>query len=145
MTAISMVSDMATAVGLTAVNASGINFTVLPATNYYFEFGAVYQSFQTTTGLGVSLTFPAVTVFAANAYIPQAVDATSAVFSGQITSSGDFVQATASPATGTNFLATIEGMIRPSATGVIQLQFRAETAAGSVLLKAGSFGRLQQM
>jgi hypothetical protein len=140
-----MVSDMTTAVGLTAVNASGVSFSVLPGVYYYFQFGAVYQSQQPATGLGVTVTFPAVTIFAGNAYIPQAADGTGSVFSGQISSSGDFVQATATPASGVNYMATIEGMILPSATGTLQMQFRAETAAGSVLLKQGSWGKLQIM
>jgi hypothetical protein len=144
-TSVKMLSDMATAVGLTAVNASGIGFTVLPNVYYYFEFGAVFQSQQPATGLGVTVTFPAVTIFAANASIPQAVDSTATMFAGQISSSGDFVQGTAAAASGTNFLATIEGMILPSATGTLQMQYRAETAAGSVLLKQGSFGILQQL
>jgi hypothetical protein len=140
-----MVSDMATAIGLTAVNASGVNFTVQPGVYYYFQFGAVYQAQQPATGLGLTVTFPSATVFSGNAYIPQAVDGTGSMFSGQISSSGDFVQATATPASGVNFMATIEGMILPSATGTVQMQFRAETAAGSVLLKQGSWGKLQTL
>lgn len=145
LSSVRMVSDMATAVGLTAVNASGLSFTVLPAVYYYFQFGAVYQAQQPATGLGITVTFPSATVFAGNAYIPQAADGTGAIFSGQISSSADFVQATATPASGVNFMATVEGMILPSATGTVQLQFRAETAAGSVLLKQGSWGKLQTL
>lgn len=142
---VKMVSDMATAVGLTAVNASGLLFTVQPNTYYYFQFGAVFQAQQPLTGLGVTVTFPAVTIFAGNAYVPIAADSTATMFAGQITSSGDFVQGTATVASATNFIATVEGMILPSATGTLQLQYRAETAAGSVMLKQGSFGILQQL
>ena len=142
-TTVKLTSNIATAIGATAMNATGLAFTVQPAVYYYFQFGVVFTTNAAATGIGLTVTFPAATVVSANAYIPQAADANNAIFSGWITSSGDFVQGISAQAANTKYLGVIEGMILPSATGIVQLQYRADTATGQVMVGQGSYGQLQ--
>src|SRR3990167_4710826 len=78
-TTVKLTSNIATAIGATAMNATGLAFTVQPAVYYYFQFGVVFTTNAAATGIGLTVTFPAATVVSANAYIPQAADANNAI------------------------------------------------------------------
>lgn len=136
-------ADQSDATG-TLADITDLLFSVTSGTTYAFRFYVIYQSTLTNTGLKVALTFPAVTTFAAEAHIPTSTSGTAAETQGAITQSGDSVQATATPAATTNYVATVEGIITPSASGTLQCQFAAESGAtGTITVKAGSSGILQ--
>lgn len=124
------------------VNATDLSFSVTSGVTYRFRFLLIFRSNTATVGLQCSVTFPAVTIFAAMAKIPFAGDGSDMTFEGNITSSGDTVKATAVAATNTDYLAIIEGIIVPSANGTLQCQFGSETNAGTVTLQANSIGEL---
>lgn len=131
-----------TATDGTLVDVAGLSFSVTAGTTYYFLFQCVHQSNTATIGLKLGLTFPAVTTFAATAKTPITAGSVTSEFSGPITASGGSITGTAVPVINTNYLATIEGVIVPSASGTLQVQFAAETTGGTVTFKANSPGLL---
>lgn len=138
-------ADQSDATG-TLANITDLAFSVTSGTTYAFRFYVIYQSTLTNTGLKVGLTFPASTLFAAEAHIPTSTSGTGGETQGAITQSGDSVQATTTPAATTNYVATVEGIIIPSSSGTLQCQFAAESgAAGTITVKAGSSGILQTL
>jgi hypothetical protein len=120
-----------------------LSFALTASVTYAFEFRIVFQSAATTTGIGLSVTFPAMTVFAAKALIPIAADAAAGEWQGWITASDDLVIGTGVQAANTNYLAIISGQCTPSANGTLQARVRSEINASTVTVKAGSCGMLQ--
>jgi hypothetical protein len=76
--------------------------------------------------------------------IPQAADANNAMFHGWITTSGDAVISTGVQTANTDYLARVQGTIRPSANGTLQLRYASEvsTTVGAVI-RQQSFGVLK--
>jgi hypothetical protein len=134
----------------TLANVTNMSFAVASGQDYYFKFIVPFTSAATTTGLGLGLTCPALTGFiAATVTIPRLVDtagttpASSPVFVGQITSSGDSVVSDASPAITVVNVAIVEGILsNPSASGTLQLQAKTEVAASNIVLKKGAYGEI---
>jgi len=98
----------------------------------------LFTSAATTTGLKVALTYPAVTFGSFVVDGPIAADGANGFLQGTITSSGDGVTFTGVQAIGTAYLARIEGIIKPSASGTLQVQAATEVAASNIIVKAGS-------
>lgn len=130
----------------TLADATGLTFTVNSGITYYFEFFLLFSMDNAANGLNCGLTFPASTAFSAAAMIPNGADGTSAARYGWITSSGDSVTASTSPSpSGTVFMASLKGEIKPSATGTLQVQFASSDPARTVTLQASSCGTLQMV
>jgi len=122
----------------TPVNLGNMRFNVTSGTYYYFKFLIQYQSSASTTGLKLTITYPAVTTSAAVATINGlAADGNSHDFTGAITSSGDVVTSTAVVAQNVTYIAILEGTMLPSASGAVQLQWSPETA-NAATIKAGT-------
>lgn len=122
---------------------TGLSFAVVSGTYYKFRFDVVYRSTVLTVGLKIGLTTPTFTVFSARALIAGfAADGVGEPFAGNITSSGDSVISTAVVATGTDYVATVEGIILPSANGTLMLQYAAETTGATVTVRRSSAGEL---
>jgi hypothetical protein len=121
-----------------------LSFSVVAGTYYRFKFLALYRSAATTTGIKVSVSIPSATVFSAVANCPvsTAADTTAGIFRGHITSSGDAVTGTGTPAAGTTFIAEVEGMLLPAVDGTLQFQYASEVSGSTVTLKQGSCGLL---
>jgi hypothetical protein len=138
-----MAADMATNVGTTLTTMATLGFLLASGTTYSFAYNIIFQSGGPTVGLKLGLAFPAATIQAASVWIPVAADGTGAAFGGTISSSGDSVTATGVEASGTNYLATIEGMIRTSANGTLVPLFSAELAStAGILIRQQSSGIL---
>lgn len=131
-----------TATDGTLANVTGLLFALTAGSTYYFNFQCAYQSSLATIGLKLGCTFPSASLFAASARIPISAFGSSSVFSGAIIASGGAVTATATPTTSDTYLANLEGIIIPSVSGNLQVQFAAETTGGTITLKAGSMGQL---
>lgn len=135
---------------VTPTNITNMSFAIAAGQDYYFKFTVPFTSAATTTGLGLALTSPALTGYlAATVTIPRLLDtagtapASSAVYVGQITSSGDSVVADATPAITVVHIAVVEGILsNPSASGTLQLQARTEVAASNIVVKKGAYGEL---
>ena len=142
---VNLTADLTGSTSTTLADVTGLVFPVRSGVRYAFEFILIYQQASTTTtGLKIGLTFPAVTVFSANAIIPGVtIDGTANIYAGAITTSGDSVAGSGVEAAGTNYEAYCRGSILPSANGNLQLQWAAEVgSAGAITPKNGSSGRM---
>lgn len=124
---------------------TGFGFTVSNTVNYSFEFGLIYASAISSTGLRVGLQFPATSTFAANVEIPNIVaTGTDSRTQGYIIASGSSVVAPATPLASTQYIATVWGQILPSANGTLQFCYAPEVAGVAISTFAGSYGILTQ-
>lgn len=139
---VNVTADLASHPNSTISNTTGLLFTAATGSLYHFKFGIVYQSALTTTGISIGMTFPAVTMFSASVMAPvsTAADGTANIFYGWITTSGDSVIGTGTPATTTNFTAFVEGAIIASTGGTVQVQHGSEVTGSAVTVKQGSWG-----
>lgn len=127
---------------VTMGDATGLSFAVANGTYYAYRFLVLFQTAAITTGIRLSVTHPAATLTAYTALIPAAADAVNALYSGWGTASDDAVVGTGVQAANTTYLATLEGVLLPSAGGTLQLRFASEVAASAVTVKRGSAGIL---
>jgi len=137
-----LVADQSTTAS-TLTSVTDVAFALLPNTTYTFKFWVVFRSSSSSNGIRIGLTFPAVVRFAASVSIPIAADGTSAEFHGWLTSSGDQVVGTSVQASNTDYVAIVEGTIRVSAAGNIQLAFGSETSGTTITVRLGTVGQLQ--
>ena len=131
-------ADLAANTTVTLANTTGLSFAVVNGTTYKFRGLIVFRSAATTTGIKVGITVPNFTVFSASVFAPVAADGTAGGFHGWLTSSGDSVTATGVQAANTDYIATVEGVIVPSANGTVQLQHASEVAGSGVTIRRGS-------
>lgn len=149
-TAVYMQSDTATGSTTAMVTASGMTFAVTTGNHYRFKFHVITRlgsvTSATTVGLKLGLTFPAATVVAAEARIPQAVAGTAHWFAGQIQASGGTVTSASTQFPNSNTLSVVEGSIVPSAAGNVALTYGCElsTTAG-VVIKQGTNGIIEKL
>jgi hypothetical protein len=138
-----MGGDLATNVGTTLTTMASLGFLLSSGTTYSFAYKVLFQSGAPTVGLKLGLNFPAATIQGSTASIPVAADGVSAMFDGWISSSGDSVIGTGVQASGTNYMAKIDGLIQPSANGTLVPVFATGNAsAAGILIKAQSAGIL---
>lgn len=126
-------------------NVTSLVVSVTSGNNYYFKFGVIYTSTVAATGIILGATTPTFSVYAANVACPAAADATSAMFFGWLTTSGDSVTSTGvqqTAGTGARYLATVEGFISPTANGTVQVQYASEVNNTTISVIPGSFGML---
>jgi len=129
----------------TMADVSYSSFPVQAGSTYYFNFVTLFQSTATVTGIKIGLTTPAFSTFSAKARIPVAADGTAGEFQGWITSSGDSVTGTGVQAINTTYVVDTQGIICPSANGILQLQSAGELTISSVTVKAGSYGWIESI
>lgn len=141
---VKITSNMAANTTTTLTDTTGIAFSVTSGTYYRFSFQILYRSAATTTGIKLTVTTPAVTTLAAvvKAPVSTAAGGTASEFGDWITSSGDAVTGTGTPATSTTHIAFIEGTILPSADGTLQVRHASEVASSGVTIMAGTNGLL---
>src|SRR5205823_1733352 len=137
-----LTADQSTIAASPLQTAPNVAFALLPNQTYTFKFWVVFRSSVATNGFRLSLTFPTVSRFAASVTIPQSADGTIADWRGFITSSGDVVVSSTVQAATTDYVATIEGVIRVSIAGNLQLVFGSETSGQSVTIRQGTVGQL---
>lgn len=126
----------------TAKDVTDLAFRVSAGHLYRFEFLAVVQSDTSTVGVASSVTYPPAERFAATSRTMFASDGSGGEWQGAISTSDDPVVPTAVPASGTDYLLEVRGVILPSATGVLQLRARTETGTTVVKVRRGSMGFL---
>jgi hypothetical protein len=106
---------------------------------YYVKYVLLVQTDDVTNGPRVALTFGAATRFAATARVIVDADGIDAEMQGAMTSSGDEVIFTGLPATATNYVLVIEGVIENDATPrTLDVQYASETA-GTITVDASSY------
>lgn len=133
----------------TPANVTDLTFPVVAGQDYGFEFFIPFSSSLATAGIGLSVTVPALTGFVNYIVrIPRLNDTAGAAPAtppeqvGHGTASNDEVVSDAVGTINVLYMAKIEGVLsNPSASGSIQVRFRAEVAA-TITIKKGAFGRL---
>lgn len=130
----------------TLANVTGLAFAVKSGRYYKFKFDLIFQSDTATVGLGLGLTFPAVTRFAATQRsIAAAVASNAEVQGGLSQTSGTKSSGTAVEAINTDYMAHVEGIIIPSADGTLQLQAATEVGTTTVIVRQGSMGEIEEV
>lgn len=128
----------ATALG----NVTGLAFPVAAGEHYHFRFVVAYRTAATTTGVKLSVSTPAASTLCATVRAIFAADGAGGEWQGAITASDDAVTATGVPAANTDYLAIVEGIVVPSASGTLQLRAASEVASSAVTIRRGSCGLL---
>ena len=121
---------------------TGLNFAVTTGIYYHFRFLIPFRTAAAGTGIRLTLTFPATTVFAATVIIPMGADGSGGEYFGWITSSGDVVFSPSVETMNVDYLAVIDGIILPSADGTLQVRFGSEVGGSNVTVKQGACGFL---
>lgn len=117
----------------TLQNVTGLNFDVVAGNSYYFEIICVYSSAATTTGSRWTIDCPAVTFL--NYQSEYTLTATSKTFNSL--SAKQLPSASNATSVTTGNLATIWGIIKPSANGTVQVQFASEISGSAITYKSG--------
>lgn len=121
---------------------AGLEFVLINGTYYHYKFVVLFRSADTTIGPKVTVSYPSVTAAGATAQILFAADGAAALWSGAITTSLDTVTATDVPVASTDYIAIIEGVILPSAAGVLKVQAANESGTTNLTVRQGSCGIL---
>jgi hypothetical protein len=133
-----------TTTGTALANTTGLDLTLAANTSYTFEYSILFQSAAANNGIGLAVNGPAApTVVSYTIQIPQAADATNAMFNGWGTSLDDPVQAATVQAPNATYVARIHGVIRTGASGGTLLpRFRSELNGTAVRVMTYSWGSL---
>ncbi len=121
---------------------TSLSFPLSTGLIYKYRFHILYTSPVTTTGLRVSLTYPAVTTASAVAQIPSGNDGTGSQYQGTINFSGDIVTSPSTSTANTVHYASVQGVIIPSADGTMQLRAASEVNGSNIIIRAGSFAEI---
>lgn len=136
-------STNVTSIDPTLTDVDGMVFAVEAGKRYRFRFVALAQTDTVASAIGLSVSVPAFGAFAATAIMFTGADGGSARVQGRISASDDVVIGTAMPASGVDQLAELEGIITPSADGVVQ--FRACVEAASIARFSSGLGELWEL
>lgn len=135
-------SDLSPYSSATLTDTTGLEFSVTSGRFYAFQFFVAFSMATATGGLKVGITGPANNILVARVSIPQLADGLGSEFAGQISSSGDSVDATANPAGSTDFIAIASGVINPTANGTLRARHAVTGGADTVTIRRGSAGVL---
>lgn len=124
----------ANAVANTLEDVGGMSFAVVSGQTYWFRFAVFYTAAAAATGCRWTINGPSFTDLAYTAHYTLA--ATTETVGTQVNYQFP-VNANATSLTAGN-LVTLEGFVKPSADGTIQLQFASEVAGSAITAKAGS-------
>jgi hypothetical protein len=139
---------------VTPASITDLAFPVVIGADHSFEFIIPYSSAATTTGLGLSLTVPALGTGGYISYNVEinkgarpaagtAMSLTTVYYFGTGFASGHETVSDSVTAINTTYIATIRGVLsNPSAAGNIQVQARSEVAASAITIKKGASGRM---
>jgi hypothetical protein len=109
---------------------------------YIFRAYIPFQTAATATGIGFTFTGPATTTFNSRATIQQAAAGVAHVFVNTATAPATSLTSTAVVAANTQYLASLEVVLTPSANGSLQVGFRSEVNGSQVSVLNGAAGYL---
>jgi len=140
MTHVILASDVVNnnAVANTLQDATGLSFAVIAGETYWFEVSGCFDAAATTTGSRWTLNGPAVTRLTYSQRVALTV-ATDTV-GNQVAYQQPAASSASSAATAGNMF-NITGLVSPSSSGTLQLQFASGVSASAITAKAGSFLR----
>jgi hypothetical protein len=132
-------SDASTTSNTCCTDATGLSFSVLSGKVYHFKFLVIWNSTLTTKGIGLTLNGPAATRLTYDVIYPSS--AAAGEIHGRNSYNSEPNPLPNSPALANN-LGIIEGLIQPSANGILIVRFESEGGAGTTTIKANSVGFL---
>lgn len=122
-----------------AANVAGMSLPVVAGRTYRLALAAIVQTALATTGVAHTIAAPAMTSMA---LLSQArsgtADAVNVTWQGLIRVPGTLVVPTAGITAATDMYLLIEGVLRPSANGNVQLQLASETGTENVTFISGT-------
>ncbi len=128
-------SDVADSSGVcTNTNITGLSFSVTSGQVYRFYALLEFTTGATTTGVQWTATTPASNYFSLKTSNPTS-DASNDIANINVSDGGNCSAGTFAT---TGNLATMEGIVAPSANGTLQLRFASETNGTAITVKAGS-------
>jgi hypothetical protein len=116
---------------------TGLSFSVTSGTTYRFAALLVFTSAATTTGLQLSVNGPASPTMLSYYMNWPSSTGTVAFVQWQVAYDASAIS-TGVPVANTPLIATIEGIIKPSASGTFIVRGATEVAASAITIKAGS-------
>ena len=122
----------------TMANVTGLSFSVVAFSSYYFRFKVKYTAAATTTGSRWSITgpgAPAQLIYNSS----YSLSSSSKTFNEGLTSYDLPSSSNSSSAATTGNIAEVTGFIVPSSNGDVTLRFASEVASSSIIARAGSF------
>jgi hypothetical protein len=119
----------------TIANVTGLSFAVLSGVTYWFEALIPYTSAATTTGSRWSITGPASPTLLT---YRSEYTLTATTFTNNVANAYDAPSASNASSLTAGNLATIWGVIRPSANGTVTMRFASEVASSAIVAKAGA-------
>lgn len=122
------------AVANTIADVTGLSFAVVSGETYWFEFVIAYTAAAATTGSRWAISGPTTTVLAYRS--EYTLTATTATLNTATAYDTPAASNASSIAAGN--IATIWGIIRPSANGTVTARFASEIANSAIVAKAGS-------
>lgn len=136
-----LTADETGATTATLANTS-LSFSVTSGVYYIFRFYVCWRSTSTSVSLKVGLTTPTFTVFGAEVRTMVAAAGVGGELQGSITASGGSVSGATTAAANTDYISVVEGIILPSATGTLMLQYAANTTGATVTMRQASAAEL---
>lgn len=126
--------------GITVSEVPNLKIDVVSGRNYQIEANLRFRSAAVGTGIGLTMNSSdgATGTIAGSVNIPQAIDSTTSIYSGAITSLGDLVLSTSVPAANIDYLAVIVAQFTCTGSGTIAPFFRSETNGTTVTIQIGS-------
>lgn len=140
--AVKSTSTITNSSNTTPTDITGLSFAVSSGVMYHFKFTGTFRSAATTTGIGFTFSGPATTYCGWWVDIAQAGAGTDQRYQANATALTSTLVATATLATGTDYVWSVEGFLQPSAGGTLQLRVRSEVNGSQVTVNAGSLGIL---
>jgi hypothetical protein len=143
---ISLGSDVASTAATTFQDVTGLSFSMTSGTNYRFHAALQYTTSAITIGLRASVTGPAsptllayTTISGTNGTTGGACGSATCAWTNAQNTYDAGTTSTSSVGTTAGNILIMDGSIRPSANGTLQLRFAPETAtANGIVIKAGS-------
>ncbi len=132
--------DISSTASTSYQNITGLSFSVTSGVNYRFYAIIPYTTSAATIGIRVSLTSPSTTLLAYTTRTGlSSTGSTDATWENHQTATDSGTVSTSSVTTSGGNVIILEGFIRPSASGTVQLRFAPETATASgVVIKTGA-------
>jgi hypothetical protein len=123
------------ATACTLADVTGLSFAVTNGVRYHYRAKIWYTAAATTTGSRWTINGPAATV---NAYKTDA-SLTATTGTSQTGASYNAGACSANSATTGGNIATVEGVLTPSADGTLVIRFASEISSSAIVAKAGSY------
>lgn len=126
----------------TLVDISGLSAAVVAGRRYIYRAFVPFQTAATATGIGFGWSGPAMSTFLARVHVQTAAGGTDHTFENTSTALSTNLVSGAVVAANTQYLATIEAVLTPSANGTLQLRFLSEVNNSQVSVLNGAAGFL---